>query len=453
VIRNPSGVEEQQPPMGADLVRWLYMRHNPANNVNFGAGPADDLRNRFVFKLWNTYSFFCTYARLDGFDGTGPLVPLAERPLLDRWILSDLQELVAVARRSFEKFELAPFCLQAEDFVDEKLSNWYVRRNRRRFWKSEQGRDKLAAYQTLHSVLVTLARLFAPITPFLSEVMYQNLVVGVGLAEQESSVHHTDYPLPDEAAIDRELLVEMDALLRVVSLGKCLRSAAQIKVRQPLAELRVRPGDERCRRALERFSPALSEELNVKAVTLHKGAPLFGHRARVNVKVAGPKLGAHMKEVQAALADAGAAAIVALLGGTDASYPVRVASGDTIVLGRDDLLVEPVPPDGWVGGEDRGTQVLLDVRVTSELAAEGLAREVVRHIQELRKTSRLNLEDRIELHLAAQSADLARAVEVHRRYIGAETLAVRFLDAPIDSPLARTVKIDGKPLVIQLRKV
>ncbi len=177
-IKNPSGVVEKQPPMGADLVRWLFARHNPANNISFGAASAEEIRSKFILKVWNTYAFFCNYARLDGFDPAGPQVPLAARTDLDRWILSDLQLLIGTARSGFEAFDIASFCLECEKFVDERLSNWYVRRNRRRYWKSESGDDKWAAYQTLYTVLVTLSKLMAPVIPFLSEAMYQNLVRG-----------------------------------------------------------------------------------------------------------------------------------------------------------------------------------------------------------------------------------------------------------------------------------
>ena len=176
-----------------------------------------------------------------------------------------MQLLIQSARHEFERFNVMAFCLEAEKFVDDKLSNWYVRRNRRRFWKSEQGADKLAAYQTLYTVLMTLTKLFAPIMPFLTETMYQNLVVRG--AEDGASVHLCDYPEVDESLIDDDLSADMDALLRLVSLGSAARNTVKIKVRQPLAEMKVQPGDARDRRAVERFADQICEELNVKKVT------------------------------------------------------------------------------------------------------------------------------------------------------------------------------------------
>ena len=163
------------PPIGADVIRWMYCRTSPMSNINMGPGPADELRAKFILKLWNTYAFFCNYARLDNFDPAAPQVPIKDRPDIDRWILSDLQLLIQKAHESFQDFNVMTFCLDTEKFIDDKLSNWYVRRNRRRFWKSDVGADKQAAYQTLYTVLTTLTKLIAPVVPFLAESMWQNL--------------------------------------------------------------------------------------------------------------------------------------------------------------------------------------------------------------------------------------------------------------------------------------
>ena len=211
------------PPIGLPIViRWLYCRQNPAQNINFGPGPAEELRAKFTLKLWNTYAFFCNYARLDKFDSRAPQVPVKDRPDIDRWILSDLQLFIQKADKSFKEFNVMAFCLEAESFIDDKLSNWYVRRNRRRFWKSEQGTDKSAAYQTLYTVLMALTKLCAPVVPFLSESMYQNLI-GTPVAyapgspdpAEALSVHHTPYPKDDETLIDAALSEEMDAASQI----------------------------------------------------------------------------------------------------------------------------------------------------------------------------------------------------------------------------------------------
>jgi len=447
--------EESAEKMGVDVMRWMFCRHNPANNINFGYGPADEIRNRFVLKLWNSYAFFCNYARLDGFDPESAGVPVGERPDIDRWILSDLQLLIRTARREFENYNVMAFCLAAETFVAEKLSNWYVRRNRRRFWKSEKSKDKSAAYQTLHTVLTTLVRLLAPVMPFLTEIMYQNLErSGNEKAARALSIHHCNFPEVDESLMDAELSADMEALLRLVSLGSAARNSVRIKVRQPLAEMVIQPGNDSERHAIQRFADQISEELNLKKVSLHDPAagPLLRYEISPNLKTIGPKFGERVKEIRTALAALDPNSLVAKLqvGGKIGLD----CAGTTVILDENDVLLRTKAPDGWAGLSDHGTQLLLDARISEELAREGMAREVVRHVQELRKKSGLEMEDRIILYFGTDSAALRRAVEGHSSYISAETLAVKWVSEPLDGNAhATSVKVDGHPLTIQLRKV
>jgi isoleucyl-tRNA synthetase len=433
-------------PIGADVIRWLFCRQNPAANLNMGPGPCDELRARFVLKLWNVYSFFCNYARIDAFDPNAPAVPLQRRSDFDRWILSDLQGLVQAARQAFETYNVMAFCLEAERFVDDRLSNWYVRRNRTRFQAAEKGDDKLAAQQTLYTVLLTLAKLFAPVMPFLSETMYQNLAVkgaGVGPA----SVHLCDYPQVDAALVDEQLSADMGALQRLASLGSAARNAVKIKVRQPLAELRVRPAGDSDRRAVGRFAEQLCDELNVKAVTLHEpsSGPLLRWQAKPNMRTLGPKFGADLKAVQAAVASADPEALAAL---ARKGMPFTLGG---FTLDPTDVVLTPLAPEGWAGVADRDTEAALDARVTPELAREGMAREVVRFVQELRKNARLEMEDRIALYLRTEHEPLRQAIEEHRAYIAGETLAAQWRAEPLNGE-AKTaqVKVDGKELTIEL---
>jgi isoleucyl-tRNA synthetase len=443
------------PSMSADLMRWLYCRHDPASNLDFGPGPAAELRAAFELKLWNVYAFFVNYARLDGFDPNAQQVPLQNRPDIDRWILSDLRQLVETAREGFENYNVRKFCLETEKFVDDKLSNWYVRRNRRRFWKGETGDDKLAAYQTLYTVLTTLTRLIAPVMPFLAETMYQNLVVG-GTAKPQApkSVHLCDYPTPDELPSDAALSTEMDRLLDLVSLGSAARNAVKIKVRQPLAELKVMPGGDADRRAVERFADQIVEELNVKKVTLHDPAkgPLLTVEVKPNLKNLGPKLGPRLKDVTAALAATNPAELAAKV---QAGQPFEVMTpSGPVTLEPADLWVSSKAPEGWAGAADGTTQVVIDTRITDELKREGMARDGVRQVQELRKHACLEMEDRIELYLGTDAPNLRQAIDTHRDYIAAETLTTRWASVPLDGDAARTdVKIDGQALTIMLRKV
>jgi isoleucyl-tRNA synthetase len=441
--------DEGAEQMGADLMRWMFCRQNPAQNINFGYGPAKELQSKFVLKLWNTYAFFCNYARLDGFDPDAPQVPAKDRPDLDRWILSDLQLLVQKAHKSFQSYDVMAFCLEAERFIDDKLSNWYVRRNRRRFWKSEHGTDKLAAYQTLYTVLVTLTKLFAPLTPFLSEEMYRNLVSG----PDDRSIHLSEYPKADESLIDPQLSADMEALLGIVSAGSAARNTVKIKVRQPLAEMKVQPAAESGQRAVERFADQIREELNIKKVTLHQGnGSLLAVEVKPNLKTLGPKVGARLKDVQAAVAAANPAVLASRV---RAGESIELAiPGGTVTLEAADLWVTTKAPEGWAGVDDRGTQVLVDARLTEELKREGMARDVVRLVQDLRKQADLQVEDRIVLYLGTESALLRAAIDAHRDYIAAETLTARWSEEPLgDAAHTVNVKVDGQALTIQLRTV
>jgi isoleucyl-tRNA synthetase len=443
--------DEAADRMSADLMRWMFCRHNPAQNINFGYGPAEEIRSKFILKLWNTYAFFCNYARLDGFDPSVPPVPVSKRPDIDRWILSDLQLLVGKARDEFERYNVMAFCLEAERFVDDKLSNWYVRRNRRRFWKSEKGADKLAAYQTLYTVLTTLTKLFAPIMPFLADTMYRNLEAR---GQNGVSVHLSEFPEVDDSLIDGGLSEEMNALLRLVSLGSAARNAVKRKVRQPLAEIRVQPADVHESKGLTRFADQLAEELNIKKVTLHDsaGGPLLQEEIKPNLKTLGPKFGPRLREVQTELSKEDAASVAQLVRD---NMPFELpCPGGAVTLDPADVIVQTKPPEGWVGVADRGTQVAIDARVTDELAREGMARDVVRQIQELRKQSGLEMEDRIALYLGTDSPVLQKAIEAHLAYICSETLTVQVMkQAPDGNAHQTVVKVDGQPLTISLDKM
>jgi isoleucyl-tRNA synthetase len=451
VLTDPRGNRSQYPPMGADLIRWLFSRSNPASNVDFGPDPAEKLRAQFTLKLWNSYAFFCNYARTErgGYDVSAPPVPVQERSDLDRWILSDLQKLIRTAHESFDNYDLMRFCLEAEKFVDDKLSNWYIRRSRARFQSPESSRDKLAAFQTLDTVLTTLTKLFAPIMPFLAETMYQQLEAWQG--SRPESVHLCDFPHVDASLIDEQLSEDMDALLRLVSLGSAARNSVKIKVRQPLAEMLVQPGPDAERRAVKRFADQIKEELNVKNVEPHSG-PLLTLGVKPNLKTLGPKLGPRLKEVQAALVNTPAAELAAKV---QAGQPFELPTpSGPVTLDPADLWVTTKAPEGWAGVADRDTQVLVNTRITEDLKREGMARDVVRFVQNTRKDAGLEVEDRIVLRLATESDNLKQAIEAYRDYIGSETLTTQWAEQALNGEAHRAdVKVDGQPLTIELSKV
>src|SRR5262245_25848865 len=431
-------VAGQYPPIGADVIRWLYCRTNPAQNINFGPGPANEIRAKFHLKLWNSYAFFCNYARLDGFDPSKPEVPAAERPDIDRWIISDLQLLIKKARESFESYNVMAFCLEAERFVDEKLSNWYIRRNRRRFWKGDKGKDKDAAYQTLYTVLKTFTQLCAPVIPFQADVMWRNLRMDT----DSLSVHLCDYPQANEKLLDAQLSRDMEALLDLVTLGSAARNAARIRVRQPLAEIRVQPADEAGRNALQRFGDQLCDELNIRKAALHEGNSLLKIEVKPNRKSLGPKAGAHLQEICTAIEKLNPASL---------KFPMELplASGP-FTLEAADVILTYTAAEGWAGAADKGTQVAIDTRLTDDLKRAGLAREVVRCVQEQRKKAGLEMEDRIVLCLKTDSPELKQAIDSHRDYIAAETLTTNWADS---LPNETEVKIEGATLKIGLSKV
>lgn len=433
-------------PIGADVMRWMYCRHNPASNLNFGPIPANEVRGRFHIKLWNCYSFLVNYARLDGFDPTESRHAGTSRQDIDRWILSDLQGLITLARQSFETFNIMAFCLEAERFIDDRLSNWYIRRNRPRFQSTvseldEAGlADKWAAHHTLYTVMTTLTKLFAPVVPFLAEAMWQNLRT----TSDPESVHLCDFPVADPKLLDEELSRDMDSLLTLVTLGGAARNIAKINRRQPLAEFRVQAGDDAIRRAVERFPEQLREELNVKRVTLHTGQPMLTTTIRLNKKTAAAKLKDKLKEAEAFLTKADQAALAERL----KNGPVEIAG---VPLDSIDLPAEFHAPEGWAGVAERGTQVAIDTRISDELEKEGLARDIIRQVQEHRKNSGLEMQDRIALYLGTDSENLNAAIAAHRDHIAAETLAVQWSEAPVGEIVE--VKIEGQSLKIALRKI
>jgi isoleucyl-tRNA synthetase len=463
VIESPKGERVQFNAIGADVMRWVYCRQNPTQNLNFGPGPADEVRSKFIFKLWNSYSFFCNCAAGDGFDPTKPAqqVPVSERPDLDRWVLSCLHELTQTANDSLRKYDAMTFALAAEKFVDEDLSNWYVRRVKPRLNSKvadldEAGlKDKWAAYQTLHTVLTTLCRLLAPCIPFVTEVMWKNLTAGSPLplgrgARGEGvgeSVHLQEYPQPGE--VDAALIAQMDTLRDVITLGGAARNVAKINVRQPLAELAVRVLSDDEVATVKRFDQLIRDELNVKAVIVYgPGSNLLTATAKFNVKTANAKLGAKRKDAEAALAKHAARELAKQL----RAGPVEFAG---VALDATDVLIEyAAAQNGYAGTADnRGRESVVNTTITEELKLEGLARNVVRQINIARKDVALDIADSIVLHLSTTAEPLAKAIAAHRDTIAAESQATAWSDTEPSGGHRSETKIDGHAVVIAFRKV
>jgi isoleucyl-tRNA synthetase len=450
-IADPKGNRLPFSAIGADVMRWLYCRQNPAANLNFGPEPANEVRSRVFFKLWNTYFMLTSYGNGDGFEPSMPQVPLAERQDVDRWLLSNLQALIATAREAYQTYNVMAFALACEEFIEGELSNWYVRRNKDRLQSKVADldaaglKDKWAAYQTLYTTLTTLCKLMAPCVPFVTEAMWRNL----RRPSDPESVHLSDLPHADETLGDEELSTDMRAAQKVISLGLSMRQTAKINVRQSLAELVVAPASDAERRAVERFTDLIRDELNVKAVRLHVGsANLLTAAARLNKKTAGSKLGAALRAAEAEFATTDPADLASRL----ARGPVVIAG---VSLERADFVIEFAAQAGWCGNADGETQVALNTTITEELRLEGLARDVVRQVQNARKDAKLDLLNKIALHLATVSPELTKAIAAHRAAIATAVQATQWSDAPLSSAgvHSATVKIDGQALTITLRKV
>jgi isoleucyl-tRNA synthetase len=442
--------------IGADVMRWMYCNQRYDTDMLFGYHGADETRRRFLLPLWNVYSFFVTYARLDGWapsadarrkakDGGRP----SSRSDLDRWILARLQEVIAEATLALEDFYVYKATKPIEEFLDD-LSNWYVRRSRRRFWKSEADADKQAAYSTLYEVLVTLTRLLAPFVPFVSERLYQNLVRAVD-ADAPRSVHHCLWPEVNAALKDEALLAEMSAARTVVTLGHAVRAAGSLKVRQPLGRVIVVAPPEQHPR-LNRNLALVTDELNVKSLEFAENeAELVTYRLMPENRALGPKFGPLFPKVRAALAAADPQTAVLTL---RAGRPLVLnVDGQAVELTAGDVVITPQPRAGLAVKAEGEYVVALDTAITPELRAEGLAREFVRRVQDLRKTGGFDIADRIRTHYNA-SEGLAEAVAAWAAYIRAETLSVDLLPGSVPAGAAAAEdSFDGETLALGLVRV
>ena len=440
--------------MGADIMRWVYSRHTPQNNLNFGFSVGDLARRQFLLPLWNIYYFLVTYANLDEWspraessesgisDGPDP----SDANELDRWVTSELNMLVKDVTEDLEDWRVEIASGRIERFVD-RLSNWYVRRSRRRFWKSDDDADKQSAYQTLYSCVSTLSRLLAPFMPFISEEIYQNLVKRVDPSAPDS-VHLSDWPVADESVIDEELSLNTDLAMRLSSLGRAARASIGVRVRQPLAELivRLRYPEEELR--LGQIAQQLRDELNVKVVRLASETDSFlNYEIKPDYRLLGPKYRTQIGAISSAIGEADASDVAQ-----------RVEAGEQVTLGGftfepDEILVNTVAADGYAVQSDAQCSVGISTQINDDLIAEGMVRETAHYVQLLRKEAGLEISDRIVLWLNAESGyALSEALIAGTDYIASETLAVSVRhDEPINPTVSELCTVEGYMLTISLR--
>jgi isoleucyl-tRNA synthetase len=413
---NAIDFDEAVDRMGADVMRWMYVGTNPNSNVRFGYGPGRAVVRRFL-TLWNVYAFFLTYAELDGFDPASPAPPVAERPVLDRWILSRLGSLQEQAERAYEGYWVYPLVDQLERFWDD-VSNWYVRLCRRRYWKSQADDDKAAAYATLYQVLGGIARLMGPLAPFLAEELYQNLEAHNPNAPE--SLFLCPWPSDDESVIDTGLETEFEIVRAVISLGRAARAQSGLKNRQPLAELVVGTADPDRRRAVRRHRELILAEVNVKSLRLTEASStMLSFSLKPNFRSLGPRFGRSVNAAARAIADLDAADVAG-----------RLESGESITIQLDgraeeltdqDLIVRYEGIAGLAVAVDSQLAVGLSTQLDAALELEGLARELVHAIQGLRRDAGFEIADRISL--AVEGPDLPALLAAHADEIAGEVLA------------------------------
>ena len=443
---------------GADALRWYCYVASPAGNPRrFSPRLVSEAQRRFLHTLWNTYSFFVTYANIDGWQpASREARPTVE---LDRWVLSELHSLIGRVTEALDDYDATAAAREIDLFVDS-LSNWYVRRSRRRFWSSARSGGaadlgaKESAYRTLYEVLTTLARLLAPLTPYLAEDIWRNLVGELDAGASES-VHLARWPVADPLLIDESLNHEMQLVQRVASLGRAARSGAGIKVRQPLPSVSVAVRSAQDADAVDRHRNTIAEELNVKSVTLADAeADTRRYTIRPNLRALGPRIGAKIPVLRSALDSLSPELAARIAQAAEANQSIEI---EGIELQSGDLLIE-VDTDSAAdaaSAEDERCAVQLSTELTAELVAEGKAREVINRVQGLRRDSGLDPDDRISLRMASDDRELTSAVSEFESLIAAETLATSISIDGADLATAgnRTeAEIDGAAITLALER-
>jgi len=409
--------------VGADALRWYFLaRLSPDVPKRISVEIVADVASSFINTFWNTYSFFVLYARIDDVD-LSQHIAVEDRPEIDRWALALTHQTITTATEALDNYDAKTAGEAIELFVDQ-LSNWYVRRNRRRFWKSTDPEDKRAAYLTLYECLIAAHKMMAPFVPFLAENVYQNLVRGKD-ADAPESVHMADWPVADPACKNDELLFDIDVVQKVVRLGREARNESGVRTRQPLSRLLVRAPNDRAARALTAHQDQVLEELNIKNVEfIARDADIVNYRIKPNL----PKLGkeGHGKNLPAirkALEDADGKAIAGAVARGE-SYTLAFPGGEVTLTGED-VLIETSSAKGYACAEDVGYLAALDTSLSDALVDEGMAREIVRSVQDARKQAGLEVADRIRLGVSG-SAAIEKALATHRDYVMAETLAIEW---------------------------
>lgn len=444
---DPSAVLEKY---GADTARWYLLTNSPPwRPTLYDEEGMVEVQRKFLGTLINTYSFFAMYANIDGFKFEEKPILLPARPEIDRWIISTLNSLVRSYEQAMDDYDLTKASRLVSDFTIDQLSNWYVRRNRRRFWKSEHGSDKTAAYQTLTECLLTISKLMAPFAPFLAEELYRNLNSVTG-RESFESVHLSFLPEVDERLIDRELEKKMNKAQRIVSLVRAMRNKSNLRVRQPLQRIIIPISNEGDRETILQMEDVILDEINVKAVEYVKDDSEIVHKkARPNFKMIGPKHGKAAQAVANAVKQFGAKEIGELEKTGKTSFPLN---GSEVTVHREEVEILHEDIKGWLVETDNELTVALDVELTPGLIDEGIAREFISRIQNMRKDAGFEIVDHVNIYFDAPD-QIRKAVDLQTVYIQAETLADEIAHGVVRGEHIETLEIAGLQCSIGVERI
>ena len=408
---------------GADATRWYMISNsNPWDNLKFDIDGIEEVKRKFFGTLYNTYSFFSLYANIDGFDNSENEIDFSKRPELDRWIISKLNSLIIEVDKYYKDFEPTKATRAISNFVINNLSNWYVRLNRRRFWKGEYGEDKISAFQTLFSVLIDICKMSSPISPFFTDKLYIDLTKNAYLNNKKLSIHLESFPVADSQKINRRLEEKINYAQNISSLVLSLRAKQKIKVRQPLNKIIIPVNNEKEKSIINSISNELKAEVNVKNIEFMMGeSDLLIKSIKPNFKKLGPKYGKQMKEISK---------IVNLLDNNEIMKFEKtkkinlIIDKKTITFELDDFEITSKDIEGLIVANDGKLTVALDVNITEELHLEGIAREFVSKIQSLRKEIELDVTDRINFSYFSD-VKVKEAIDKNLEYIKIETLTQR----------------------------
>ena len=433
---------------GSDPLRWYMIANSsPWDNLKFDPAGVVEASRKLFATLYNTYSFFALYANVDGFDNSAPQIPVSERPEIDRWIISLLNSLIITVDQALEDYEPTRAARAINDFVNDNLSNWYVRLNRKRFWGKDMDNDKLAAYQTLYTCLETVALLMAPFAPFFADRLFADLTSVT--APGTDSVHLMLFPKADRSLIDSDLENRMHLSQTITSMVLSLRRKANLKVRQPLQRIMIPADDDARRQAILSMKDLILSEVNVKELELvDAGSGILVKRVKPDFKKLGPKFGKTMKQVADAIRQMSQADILHLE--SQGSVTLRVGDTDAVIeLADVEIISEDIP--GWLVANEGNVTVALDITVTPELRAEGIARDIVNRIQNIRKNRDYDITDKITLTFAP-STEAEEALSRYADYISRQVLATALAVAPVDpaDPEAETLELDDMTLTVKI---